>query len=86
MSEQGYRLIKQVAELRKDFPRGVDAAVKTGLANVTVKTLRHCLATYLLQQGTNIRVIQVLLGHAQLTTTARYQGIGDADRRHSEPA
>ena len=56
-----------------------DAALKIGVAEViTVKTLRHCFATHLLEQGTDIRVIQVLLGHAQLTTTARYTKVSNA--------
>lgn len=39
---------------------------------VTPHTLRHCFATHLLEQKVDIRVIQVLLGHKKLESTALY--------------
>lgn len=63
-------------QLNRAFHAAKDAA---GINKpVCLHTLRHCFATHLLEQDVDIRIIQVLLGHKKLDTTARYAQVASS--------
>jgi site-specific recombinase XerD len=66
-------------QLRRAFDGAREAA---GIdKRASLHTLRHCFATHLLEQKVDIRVIQVLLGHKKLDTTARYSQVASTTLR-----
>jgi site-specific recombinase XerD len=72
-SSEGHRGKEQPTSDRAVWYACKQAARHAGLTKrIGPHTLRHSFATHLLEAGTDLRTIQIILGHGDLETTAKY--------------
>jgi site-specific recombinase XerD len=70
-----------VTDMHSQVDKAIKTASKKALINkhVTSHTFRHSFATHLLEDGVNIRVVQDLMGHADVKTTEIYTHVMNKD-------
>jgi len=69
---RSYRDLEQPITDKVVWRTCTEAAKRAGIRRVTPHLVRHSWATHLLEAGTDLRTIQLLLGHEDLEVTARY--------------
>ena len=71
-TENGWRADKPITP-KVIWEAVQEAAKRAGITkHVTPHTLRHCFASHLLEAGTDLRTIQILMGHRDIEATTRY--------------
>jgi site-specific recombinase XerD len=70
--------------MQKAFRKAVQAAGLT--KHATIHSLRHSWATHLIENGVNVRVVQLWMGHASPTTTAIYTHLTQHAEEHAAKA
>lgn len=68
---------------RDDWAEWRDLIAQAGVRQARVHDARHTAATLLLEQGIDIRVVQQILGHSQLSQTERYTHVTSALSQHA---
>jgi len=70
LNPQGRKLSRQgIWKIIKKY------ALLCGIRDISPHTLRHTFATHMLQGGADLRVVQILLGHADISTTQVYTSV-----------